>query len=92
MVTRRRYWLALATVCFAAKRGRTQTVQAENQQHRDGGVLPVEPYQPKSMLHAAETHGARARFPLIDFHTHITSGSADDATFGSAWTRQTAWL
>jgi predicted TIM-barrel fold metal-dependent hydrolase len=36
------------------------------------GVLPLEQYEPKSMLHAAETHVPRSRFPLIDFHTHLT--------------------
>jgi predicted TIM-barrel fold metal-dependent hydrolase len=37
-----------------------------------GGVLPLEQYEPKSMLHTVETHVPRARFPLIDFHTHLT--------------------
>jgi predicted TIM-barrel fold metal-dependent hydrolase len=37
-----------------------------------GGGLPLEDYQPKSMLHAATTEVERARFPVIDFHTHIT--------------------
>ena len=36
------------------------------------GVLPLEQYEPKSMLHTVETHVPRARFPLIDFHTHLT--------------------
>jgi predicted TIM-barrel fold metal-dependent hydrolase len=35
-------------------------------------VLPLEQYQPKSMLHTAETHVAQARFPAIDFHSHMT--------------------
>jgi predicted TIM-barrel fold metal-dependent hydrolase len=34
--------------------------------------LPLEQFEPKSMLHAKETHVARARYPVIDFHTHIT--------------------
>jgi len=36
------------------------------------GVLPLEQYEPKSMLHTVETHVPRSRFPLIDFHTHLT--------------------
>jgi predicted TIM-barrel fold metal-dependent hydrolase len=36
------------------------------------GVLPLEQYEPKSMLHTADTHVPRSRFPLIDFHTHLT--------------------
>ena len=34
--------------------------------------LPITAYQPKSMLRVKETRVERARFPLIDFHTHIT--------------------
>ncbi len=39
-----------------------------------GAPLPLADYQPRSMLHAPETHVERARFPLIDFHTHVTWG------------------
>ena len=35
----------------------------------------MEQYQPKSMLHVPETHVPRARFPVIDFHTHITGAT-----------------
>ena len=34
--------------------------------------LPVSEFEPKSMLHAAETRVPRSRYPVIDFHTHIT--------------------
>jgi predicted TIM-barrel fold metal-dependent hydrolase len=37
--------------------------------------LALEKYEPQSMLHLKETHVARARYPVIDFHTHLT-GSA----------------
>lgn len=35
-------------------------------------VLPLEEFQPRSMLHAKETKVARSAFPVIDVHTHIT--------------------
>jgi predicted TIM-barrel fold metal-dependent hydrolase len=35
-------------------------------------VLPVEQFQPRSMLHSPETQVPRAAYPVIDFHTHIT--------------------
>jgi predicted TIM-barrel fold metal-dependent hydrolase len=35
-------------------------------------VLSVENFQPRSMLHTKETKVARAAFPVIDLHTHIT--------------------
>jgi predicted TIM-barrel fold metal-dependent hydrolase len=34
--------------------------------------LPLEQFQPRSMLHAPQTKIARAAYPVIDFHTHIT--------------------
>ena len=34
--------------------------------------LPLADFEPKSMLHVNETRIARARFPVIDFHTHIS--------------------
>jgi predicted TIM-barrel fold metal-dependent hydrolase len=34
--------------------------------------LALEDYMPKSMLRVAETHVPRARFPVIDFHTHLS--------------------
>jgi predicted TIM-barrel fold metal-dependent hydrolase len=34
--------------------------------------LALEDYEPKSMLHVAETQVPRARFPVIDFHTHLS--------------------
>ena len=34
--------------------------------------LPLEEFQPKSMLHVAETPVPRARFPVVDFHTHVS--------------------
>ncbi|HSU31140.1 MAG TPA: amidohydrolase family protein [Bryobacteraceae bacterium] len=35
-------------------------------------ALPLEQFQPRSMLHAQETKVARAAYPVIDIHTHIT--------------------
>lgn len=37
-----------------------------------GGGLPLVQFEPKSMLKVPETHVPRSRFPVIDFHTHIT--------------------
>lgn len=34
--------------------------------------LALSDYEPKSMLHAHETEVARAAFPVVDVHTHIT--------------------
>jgi predicted TIM-barrel fold metal-dependent hydrolase len=41
-------------------------------QENAGELLPLEKYEPRSMLHLKETHVERARYPVIDFHTHLT--------------------
>jgi predicted TIM-barrel fold metal-dependent hydrolase len=79
--------MALSAGTLAAGR---QTATA--QQAGQGGtapqdtVLPMEKYEPKSMLHVPETHVSRSRFPVIDFHTHITfaagGGSPEAVRFG----------
>lgn len=62
-MTRRQMMLAAA--------GATLTrMSAEPQQTG----LPLEQFEPKSMLRVPETKVAKARYPVVDFHTHITSG------------------
>jgi len=39
---------------------------------RKPAPLALEDFQPKSMLHVAETKVPRARFPAIDVHTHLS--------------------
>ncbi len=36
--------------------------------------LDLPRFEPRSMLHVAETRVERARFPVIDFHTHLSWG------------------
>ena len=47
-----------------------------------GLPLRLTEFEPKSMLHVAETSVPRARFPVIDFHTHVSfrSRSTSPAT------------
>jgi len=41
--------------------------------------LPLDEFQPKSMLHVRETRVPQPRFPVIDVHTHVTrSGRTGD--------------
>lgn len=68
---RRRDWL---TGMGAAAAGAMGQGSAEAQEAPRKGGLPLEEYQPKSMLHAKETPVDRAKFPVIDFHTHVTWG------------------
>jgi predicted TIM-barrel fold metal-dependent hydrolase len=38
------------------------------------GALPLVDFQPRSMLRVKETRMERPRFPVIDFHTHLSMG------------------
>src|SRR4249919_3586797 len=74
-IMNRRQWMALSAGTFAAGRSRAaaqQPPQAAPAAPRQDTVLQLERYEPKSMLHVPETHVPRSRFPVIDFHTHIT--------------------
>jgi len=68
----RRQWLTSGAAALSA------SASAQTQQSSSVQGLPLEQYQPKSMLHVPETHVPRARFPLIDFHTHITGAAGRD--------------
>ena len=56
----------------AAAGGAALPLAAAPQNAPANAPLPVSEFEPKSMLHAAETRVPRARYPVIDFHTHIT--------------------
>src|SRR5262245_44911128 len=68
----RRQWLATAGAGLTGiavggtELGSAQTSQSARR------PLPLTEFEPKSMLHVAETTVQRARFPVIDFHTHIS--------------------
>ncbi|HEY3836546.1 MAG TPA: amidohydrolase family protein [Bryobacteraceae bacterium] len=71
----RREWMALGAGALAARQAAGQAApQSSNAALPKDGGLPLEQFQPKSMLHVPETHVPRSRYPVIDFHTHITSG------------------
>ncbi len=75
----RRGWLSAAgtTVVGTAMGGvRThadgEASAARSQSESQGLPLRLTEFQPKSMLHVKETRVARSRFPVIDFHTHVS--------------------
>jgi predicted TIM-barrel fold metal-dependent hydrolase len=69
----RRQWLATAAAGLAgsAVGGRAEAGSAPAQQPPPAS-LPLTEFEPASMLHVAETTVPRARFPVIDFHTHVS--------------------
>jgi len=70
----RRNWMGIGAALIAAGR-RLAGQQPRPPANPENPGLPLEQYQPKSMLHVPETQVPRARFPLIDFHTHITGAN-----------------
>ncbi len=48
------------------------TAPLRNRQEPKDCALALEDYEPKSMLHVTETKVERARYPVIDFHTHLS--------------------
>jgi predicted TIM-barrel fold metal-dependent hydrolase len=66
----RRNWIqslaALAAARVSAAPGR------DSQPAPNPDVLPLEKYEPRSMLHVPETKVERSRFPVIDIHTHLS--------------------
>src|SRR5439155_12147106 len=59
--------LALPARRAAAEPGLPQEASAKAS---DACPLALKDFQPKSMLHVSETKVPRARFPVIDIHTH----------------------
>jgi predicted TIM-barrel fold metal-dependent hydrolase len=76
MQWKRRHWFAglagAAATVLGSGCSRPGQKEAETKAPGAKAVLPIEQYEPKSMLHAAETKVPRARFPVIDIHTHLT--------------------
>jgi predicted TIM-barrel fold metal-dependent hydrolase len=71
----RRQWLYGAGLMAGA--GQLGVAAASEQKERSASQpkpLELSQYEPKSMLLVHESHVERSKFPLIDFHTHI-SGS-----------------
>jgi len=74
----RRGWLSAAGAGLMGSAvtgdARARRVGSENEQaaRGQGAPLPLAEFAPKSMLHANETRIARARFPVVDFHTHVS--------------------
>lgn len=73
MITRREWLYGVGMLAGAAAQpGRALVAAAEPSTADAHCALALTEFEPKSMLRVPETHVSRARFPLIDFHTHIS--------------------
>ena len=84
----RRQWLASLAAATAES---SMMVRAQRPGHTENEqrktTLALEDYQPKSMLHVPETKVPRARFAVIDIHTHLSwtdrTGNIEKARFNA---------
>src|SRR5689334_19149415 len=73
----RRNWLAGMMTAGVGAIGAGITAQAGQGSQATktpsrGEPLALVDYEPRSMLHVPETKVPRSRFPVIDFHTHLS--------------------
>src|SRR5580698_7068035 len=64
--------LVSSNALLAADREEPQAATSPAGEQSSSTSLPLEQFLPKSMLHATVTEVPRSRYPVIDFHTHLT--------------------
>src|ERR1700758_2310983 len=83
-MNRRRWLQALSLALGASARPKNMRALARLQQgptaplDSSGAPLALVDYEPKSMLNVKKTRVERARFPVIDVHTHISVSAKSD--------------
>jgi len=66
---KRRAWLTRAAATLLGSGVAARAAEAAPEPAT--ASLPLKDFQPRSMLHVPETHVPRAKFPVIDIHTHL---------------------
>src|ERR1700758_1008928 len=75
MSLNRRHWLQSLAGVFAASRfPASPAVSASAPTAASAAPQPLQlaDFEPRSMLHVSETKGPRARYPVVDIHTHLS--------------------
>jgi len=73
MINRRQWLLGVGVAAGAAAQSASGRAMSEREAHKtQKRALDLSEFAPKSMLQVHESRVERARFPVIDFHTHIT--------------------
>ena len=75
----RRQWLYGAGLIAGASQLTLPSVADQKESPPSPKPLDLSQYEPKSMLRVRESHVERAKFPLIDIHTHISASTKSDA-------------
>ncbi|HKU23828.1 MAG TPA: hypothetical protein VJQ54_00075, partial [Candidatus Sulfotelmatobacter sp.] len=68
----RRQWLYGAGLIAGASQFSLPKAMSQAERPPSPKPLDLSQYEPKSMLHVPHTRVERAKFPLIDIHTHIS--------------------
>ena len=77
MINRRQWLYGMGLVAGSGMNvGATAGVTAGNEAH--AAPLELSQYEPTSMLRVHESRVDRSRFPLIDFHTHISGSTKSE--------------
>lgn len=77
MINRRQWLYGVGLVAATGTQvGKSVAVTPSNESHP--GPLELSQYEPKSMLQVHESHIERSKFPLIDFHTHISGSTRSE--------------
>src|SRR5450755_237142 len=77
MINRRQWLYGMGLVAGSGMHvGRAAGVTAGNE--AQPAPLDLSQYEPRSMLHVHESRVERSKFPLIDFHTHISGSTKSE--------------
>ena len=85
----RRQWLA--ELGAGALAGALPNSAAAQNPERKPVPLDLSQYQPRSMLHAAETRVERAKFPVVDVHSHLSFSAKSQNGVSLAGERRFIW-
>ena len=72
MKTNRRTWMAGVGAGAVAQVAAPEGAMAQDAKKPHGKPLDLSEYEPRSMLRVKETKVVRARYPVIDMHTHLS--------------------
>jgi predicted TIM-barrel fold metal-dependent hydrolase len=89
MINRRQWLYGVGIMAgTAAQSGSVLAPSAGDPQKTQHRSLDLSEFAPTSMLQVHESHVERARFPVIDFHTHITTSVSSESGVALASDRQ----
>ncbi|MBV8811703.1 MAG: amidohydrolase family protein [Acidobacteriaceae bacterium] len=87
-MTNRRDWLHVVGSSFFCASAMEARIENANAATTPEAPLPLAEYEPRSMLHVRETEVPRARYAVIDVHTHLSWSAKSENGVALAAKRQ----